>query len=192
MRHRSTFAGTRWRLPFASPLAVLAATVSAGNGLNGSLNNALDTKSSYAGQPISINVVQPFPQGISAFNYAVIYGHVGNVTPGGRGTNPQLSIILDKIKFSNGSSESIGAVVNKLEPKKDKRGRVLLGTAGGMALGNWAGKAMFGGSAGGAVGAATGFLLELEQQERLPRAGRFAGGHTAHALAVGAVRRDSI
>ncbi len=144
----------------AAPVAALAGpTVPAGSGLNGSLNNALDTKSSYAGQPLSISVVSPFPNGISALGGATIYGHVGNVVPGGRGTNPQLSIILDKIKFSNGSSEMIGAVVNKLEPKKDKRGRVLLGTAGGMFLGNWAGKALFGGSAGGAVGAATGFLL---------------------------------
>jgi hypothetical protein len=186
MVHRSTFASAVVALAvLASPLALLAATVSAGNGLNGSLNNALDTKSSYAGQPISINVVQPFPQGISAFNYSVIYGHVGSVTPGGRGTNPQLSIILDKIKFSNGSSESIGAVVNKLEPKKDKRGRVLLGTAGGMALGNWAGKAMFGGSAGGAVGAATGFLLSSNNKSDFHvAAGSAVGMQLTRSLSV--------
>src|SRR5271165_5426951 len=144
-------------LALAGPMAALASqTVPSGSGLNGSLNVALDTKSSYAGQPVSITVVGPYPNGISALAGATVYGHVGSVVPGGRGTNPQLSIILDKIRFSNGSSESLGAVVNHLDPQKDKRGRVLLGTAGGMFLGNWAGKALFGGSAGGA---ATGFLL---------------------------------
>ena len=143
-----------------APFAALASqTISAGNGLNGSLQNSLNTKNAYAGQPVAISIVSPYPNGISALGGATIYGHVGQATPGGRGTNPQLSIILDKIKFHNGSSETIGAAVNKLEPKKDKKGRVLLGTGGGMLLGNWAGKALFGGNAGGAVGAATGFLL---------------------------------
>ena len=161
LRHRTVAAAALVAFGLAvAPFAALAAqTVSAGNGLNGTLQNALNTKSSYAGQPIAISVVSPYPGGLSALGGATIYGHVGQVTPGGRGTNPQLSIILDKIKFHNGSSETIGAVVSKLEPKKDKHGRVLLGTGGGMLLGNWAGKALFGGKAGGAVGAATGFLL---------------------------------
>src|SRR5271167_2772684 len=158
MRHRLFVVSAVALALLASPLASRAA-IPAGNGLNGTLNVALDTKSSYAGQPVSISVVGPYPGGASGLAGATIYGHVGSVVPGGRGRNPELSIILDSIKFSNGTKTSIGAVVNKLEPKKDKRGRVLLGTAGGMFLGNWAGKAMFGGSAGGAVGAATGFLL---------------------------------
>jgi len=145
--------------------AVASQSVPSGSGMNGTLGNSLDTKSSYAGQPISIAVVSPFPQGISALGGATIYGHVGSVTPGGRGRNPQLSIVLDKIKFSNGTSSSIGAVVSKLDPKDAQRRRVLLGTAGGMFLGNWAGKAMFGGSAGGAVGAATGFLLSSNNKQ---------------------------
>lgn len=159
MRHRFVFVGAMALVLLAAPVASRAATVSAGNGLNGTLNVALDTKASYSGEPVSISVVGPYPGGVSGLAGATIYGHVGQVVPGGRGRNPELSIILDSIKFSNGTKTSIGAVVNKLEPKKDKRGRVLLGTAGGMFLGNWAGKAMFGGSAGGAVGAATGFLL---------------------------------
>ena len=159
MRHRSPLAGIAVALAVLAPLAVLAATIPAGSGLNGTLRNALDTKSSYAGQPISISVVQPFPQGISGLNGAAVYGHVGQVTPGGRGTNPQLSIILDSIHFSNGSKAQLYGAVTKLSPVQDQKHRRLLATAGGMALGNWAGKAMFGGSAGGAVGAATGFLL---------------------------------
>jgi hypothetical protein len=159
MRHRFSFVCAMALVLLAAPVASHATTISAGNGLNGTLNVALDTKSSYAGQPVSISVVGPYPGGVSGLAGATIYGHVGQVVPGGRGRNPELSIVLDSIKFSNGHKESIGAVVNKLEPKKDKRGRVLLGTAGGMFLGNWAGKALFGGNAGGAVGAATGFLL---------------------------------
>jgi hypothetical protein len=159
MRHRSLVVSAMALVLLAAPLASRAATISAGNGLNGTLNSALDTKSSYSGQPVSISVVGPYPGGNSSLAGATVYGHVGSVVPGGRGRNPELSVILDSIKFANGHKESIGAVVNKLEPKKDKRGRVLLGTAGGMFLGNWAGKALFGGNAGGAVGAATGFLL---------------------------------
>ena len=159
MRHRFVFVSAMALALLAVPVASRATTISAGNGLNGTLNVALDTKSSYAGEPVSISVVGPYPGGASGLAGAIVYGHVGQVVPGGRGRNPELSIILDSIKFSNGSKPSIGAVVNKLEPKKDRRGRVLLGTAGGMFLGNWAGKALFGGNAGGAVGAATGFLL---------------------------------
>jgi hypothetical protein len=160
LRHRTVAAALVAFGLATAPFAALASqTIPAGYGLNGNLQVALDTKSSYSGQPVSIAIVPPYPNGVSSLSGATIYGHVGQVTPGGRGTNPQLSIILDKIKFHNGSSVSLGAVVNKLEPKKDKRGRVLLGTAGGMFLGNWAGKALFGGNAGGAVGAATGFLL---------------------------------
>ncbi|MBV8172459.1 MAG: hypothetical protein JO219_11075 [Candidatus Eremiobacteraeota bacterium] len=153
-------------LALAMPrMASAAQTIPSGYGLNGSLNNALDTKSSYAGQPVSISVVAPYPNGVSSLAGSTIYGHVGEAVSGGRGRNPQLSIVLDKIKYRNGSSAQIGAVVSKLEPKKDKHGRVLLGTAGGMFLGNWAGKALFGGSAGGAVGAATGFLLSSNNKQ---------------------------
>lgn len=160
LRYRTIAAALVTAGLIAAPFVALASqTIPAGSGLNGSLNNSLDTKSSYNGQPLSIAVVGPFPNGVSAFGGATIYGHVSNVVPGGRGTNPQLAVILDKIKFANGTSEPIGAAVSKLTPKKDKRGRVLLGTAGGMLLGNWAGKALFGGNAGGTVGAVTGFLL---------------------------------
>lgn len=159
MRHRLFVIGATVLALLVAPLAVPAATIAAGNGLNGTLNVALDTKSSFTGQPVSISVVGPYPGGASGLSGATIYGHVGDVVPGGRGRNPQLSIILDSIRFSNGSKTSVGAVVNRLDPQQNRRGRVLLGTAGGMFLGNWAGKALFGGSAGGAVGAATGFLL---------------------------------
>lgn len=159
MHHRLFLVSAMALVLFAAPAASRASTISAGNGLNGKLNNALDTKSGYAGQPVSISVVGPYPEGVAGLAGATIYGHVGQIVPGGRGRNPELSIVLDSIRFSDGRKESIGAVVNKLAPKTDKRGRVLLGTAGGMFLGNWAGKALFGGNAGGAVGAATGFLL---------------------------------
>ena len=158
MHQRLTIAGVAALACVWLPIAALAATIPSGYGMNGTLNVALDTKSAYAGQPVSIAVVAPYPQGIN-LSGAVVYGHVGDAVPGGRGRNPQLSIVLDSIKFANGHKSSLGAVVNKLEPKKDKHGRVLLGTAGGMFLGNWAGKALFGGNAGGAVGAATGYLL---------------------------------
>ena len=140
-------------------------TVPAGMGLNATLNNQLDTKHSYAGQPFSVSVVAPYPNGVSALSGANVYGHVGTVTPGGRGRNPELSLVLDKIKFSNGSSSSIGGAVTKVDPKSNKPGRILVGTVGGMLVGNWVGKALFGGSAGGAIGATTGFLLSSNNKK---------------------------
>ncbi|HZV79235.1 MAG TPA: hypothetical protein VFF60_06410, partial [Candidatus Binatus sp.] len=44
-------------------VACAAQTIPSGSGMNGTLSNSLDTKSSYSGQPVSIAVVSPFPEG---------------------------------------------------------------------------------------------------------------------------------
>jgi hypothetical protein len=159
------------RLPFATMIAgmlivsatmVLAAEkLSAGAGMTTTLNTALDTQHSFVGQPFSLAVQAPYPNGASGLAGATIYGSVTKVTKAGRGTNPSLELHVEQIKFSDGTKSTLYAQVTKVTPKQTGRhgARILGGTAGGMLIGNWIGKSVFHGNAGGLVGATAGFLL---------------------------------
>jgi hypothetical protein len=145
-----------------APAASLAAqTLPAGTQLNAVMRNALDTKSAYTGQPISLSVVSPVPRNATTVEGAVIYGHVSHVRSAGQGRNPELEVVLDKIAFRNVQSQPLSANIANITEKKDQSPLVkgAAGALGGMLLGNWLGKALFGAKGGGLVGAAAGYLL---------------------------------
>lgn len=146
----------------AAPVSLLAATtVPAGTQLNAVTRNALDTKSAYTGQPLSLGVVAPLPRTATSLEGAVIYGHVSQVRSAGQGRNPELKIVLDKIVFRNGQSQPLAGDITNITEKKDQSPLVkgAAGALGGMLIGNWLGKALFGAKGGGLVGAAAGYLL---------------------------------
>lgn len=145
------------------PAAALAAQViAAGSTMDTKLNAALDTKTSYVGQPFSLTVQAPYPADNPAFVNAKIYGHVTSVVSGGQGRNPQLSIALDNIRYpQSGSDVPLNAQVTGFEQKRKSNlvnvaGATLAGMVAGNIIGKWLG---IKGVGPGAVGAATGYLL---------------------------------
>ena len=137
-----------------------ATTIPSGSTFATTLNLSLNTKSAYVGQPISLLVVQPYPNDATVLQGSKIYGHVTKVQKAGQGRNPELLLALDSIVLAGSTSRTpMHATISKIAPKQGPN--VLYGAAGalvGMFLGNWIGK-MVGTNAGGAIGAAGGFLL---------------------------------
>lgn len=163
-RHRLpiSFAAALLSVALAAPAALLAATVvPAGTQLNAVLRNALDTKSAYTGQPVSLGVVTPLPRTAASLEGAVIYGRVSQVRSAGQGRNPELNVVLDRIMFRNGQSQPLAGGITHITEKKDQSPLLkgAAGALGGMLIGNWLGKALFGAKGGGLVGAAAGYLL---------------------------------
>jgi hypothetical protein len=145
-----------------APTALLAAqTLPAGTQFNAVLRSALDTKSAYTGQPVSLGVIAPLPRNAVSLQDAVIYGHVSQVRAAGQGRNPELTVMVDKIVFANGQSQPLAGEITQITEKRDQSPVVkgAVGALGGMLIGNWLGKALFGGKAGGLIGAAGGYLL---------------------------------
>ena len=160
----------RKRILFAAALAAVlipatalaAQVIAAGTTMDTKLNVALDTKTSYVGQPISLTVQAPYPEDNPAFENAKIYGHVTSVVSGGQGRNPQMSIALDSIRYpQSGSDVRLNAQVTGFEKvHKNKVASVAGATLAGMVAGNSIGKWLgIGGVGPGAVGAAAGYLL---------------------------------
>lgn len=145
------------------PVAALAGqVVYAGTTMDAKLNVALDTKTSYTGQPISLTVQPPYPNANPAFDNARIYGHVTSVVSGGQGRNAQLSIALDNIRYPDSNSlVPLNAKVTSIQQQRKNNllkvaGATVVGMVAGNIIGKWLG---IKGIAPGAVGAATGYLL---------------------------------
>lgn len=137
-----------------------ATTISSGSTFATTLNLSLNTKSAYVGQPISLLVVQPYPNGATVLQGSKIYGRVVKVQKASQGRNPELQLAVDSILLAGTTNRTpIQAEISKIAPKQGPN--YLYGAAGalvGMFVGNWIGK-MVGTNAGGAIGAAGGFLL---------------------------------
>ena len=151
-----------WQLPAA------AAAIPSGSTLATTLNLSLNTKSAYTGQPISLLVVAPYPDDATQLEGSKIYGHVAKVQKAGQGRNPELELALDSIVLAGSTKRMpIHAAISKIAPKQGPN--VLYGAAGalvGMLFGNWVGK-MVGTNAGGAIGAAGGFLLASNNKKNI-------------------------
>lgn len=171
------------------PVGALAAQViAAGTTMDAKLNIALDTKTSYQGQPISMTVQQPYPDQNPAFANAKIYGHVTSVVSGGQGRNPSLTIALDDIRYaSSGSTMPLNAKVTSIQQQRKSNLLAVAGaTVGGMIAGNIVGKWLgVKGILPGAVGAATGYLLSSNNKQNFHvPAGSDVGVQLINNLAV--------
>jgi len=151
-----------------APAMAGAATIPSGSTLTTTLNLSLNTKSAYVGQPISLLVVAPYPNGATQLAGSKIYGHVTKVQKAGQGRNPELQLALDSIVLAGSTKRTpIHAAISKIAPKQGPN--VVYGAAGaliGMLFGNWIGK-MVGTNAGGAIGAAGGFLLASNNKKNI-------------------------
>ncbi len=122
-----------------------------------SLQSTINTKTAHVGKQISASVVAPHAN--ARLQGATIVGHLTFVQHAGRGTNPGVAGVSDRIVFSNGTSSPIACAplgTMKGSPNRSSGARTAGGALAGMAVGNMLGKSLFGGNAGGAVGAIAG------------------------------------
>ena len=171
MNLRSRIPALAMLLAFVLPAAALAQTVTLQQGqtVNVQMQDDIDSGTAYAGQHFTARVVAPFPNDDSTFANAIINGTVVKVVPAGQGRNPELHFAWDSITLQNGSSYPINAIMTQGGPQSQNKngGHVALTTIGGMLLGNAIGKTIFHTNVGGAVGAASGFLVGYNKKANI-------------------------
>lgn len=171
MTPRSRIPALAMLLAFLLPAAALAQTVTLQQGqtLNVQMQDTIDSGSAYAGEHFTARVVAPYPNDDATFANAVVNGTVIKVVPAGQGRNPELHFAWDSITLQNGTSYPLNAEMTSGGPKQQNRngGHVALTTIGGMIAGNIIGKTIFHTSAGGALGAAGGFLVGYNKKSNV-------------------------
>lgn len=158
-------------LAFLVPAIASAQTVTLpqDQNINVQMQDTIDSGSAYAGEHFTARVVAPYPNDDTTFANAIVHGTVVKVIPAGQGRNPELHFSWDSVTMQNGASYSLNAVMTTGGPKAQNRngGHVALTTIGGMIAGNILGKTIFHTNAGGAVGAATGFLVGYNKKANI-------------------------
>jgi hypothetical protein len=160
MRIQTTPAAVATALALALSLGAVASavTIESGTKLNGTLQSDLSSKTAQNGDTFRI-AVNGIPTSTGAtVNNAVIVGHVTDVVKSSISHKAHMTLVPDRIKFSNGTSAPIDASLTGYATKqKTNIGSVAAEAIGGMLVGNYLGKHM-GTNAGGAVGLAGGVL----------------------------------
>jgi hypothetical protein len=158
-------------LAFLVPAVASAQTVtlSQGQEINVQMQDTIDSGSAYAGEHFTARVVSPYPNDDPTFADAIVHGTVVKVIPAGQGRNPELHFSWDSVTLQNGTSYPINAVMTTGGPQSQNRngGHVALTTIGGMIAGNILGKTIFHTNAGGALGAAAGFLVGYNKKANI-------------------------
>ena len=154
-------------LAFGAQIA-LASTLPAGTTITAQLaSNDINTRNAYVGQPFSMTVVQPYPNGDSSYAYATVYGHVGKVVSAAQGRKAYLGLSFDKIVLRNGRTAHVyGHVIAAATTQQNMIARDVIGAAAGMIVGNYIGKHV-GTNLGGLVGAAGGYLYASNMKANL-------------------------
>jgi hypothetical protein len=171
MTLRSRIPALAMILAFVLPAAALAQTVtlSQGQQINIQMQDTIDSGSAYAGEHFTARVVAPYPNDDTTFSDALVHGTVIKVVPAGQGRNPELHFSWGSITLQNGSSYPLNAEMTTGGAQQQNRngGHVALTTIGGMIAGNILGKTIFHTNAGGAIGAATGFLVGYNKKANI-------------------------
>lgn len=142
-----------------SPALAKTVIVPAGTHVYATSNNTISSKSSYEGESFSLTVHEPY-----TIAGGKLWARVVKARKAGQGTKPELSIVVDKISFPNGSSSIIYANLDSVsENQKSNVGTVALTALGGMIAGNIIGK-WLGTNAGGAVGLTAGVLYGINSK----------------------------
>jgi hypothetical protein len=171
MTLRSRIPALAMLLAFLAPAAALAQTVTLQQGqiVNVQMNDTIDSGDAYAGERFTARLVAPYPNDDMTFANAVVNGRVIKVIPAGQGRNPELHFAWESITLQNGTSYPINAEMTQGGPQQQNRnaGHVALTTIGGMIAGNILGKTIFHTNAGGAIGAAGGFLVGYNKKSNI-------------------------
>lgn len=138
----------------SNAVAAGAQTLPAGTSVRCELiSSDINTKNAQVGDPFTMEVIPPYPEGDRAFASARIRGHVAEVRSAGQGRKAQLRLAFDRIVFAGGRSEPIsGSVVTLQTQKANTTARKALGAGAGAAVGSQTIGRILGGVAGGVVG----------------------------------------
>lgn len=171
MTLRSRIPALAMLLAFLMPVAALAQTVTLQQGqtINVQMQDTIDSGSAYAGERFTARLVAPYPNDDTTFANAIVNGRVIKVVQAGQGRNPELHFAWDSVTLQNGTSYPINAEMTQGAPQQQNRngGHVALTTIGGMIAGNILGKTIFHTNAGGAIGAAGGFLVGYNKKSNV-------------------------
>lgn len=171
MTLRSKIPALAMLVAFLVPVAALAQTVTLNEGstITAQMQDTLDSGTAYVGERFTARIVAPYPQNDDTFAGALVSGKVIKVTNAGQGRNPELQLAFNTITLQNGASYPLNAEMTGAQTKQQSKngGHVALTTIGGMILGNIVGKTIFHTNAGGAIGAAGGFLVGYNKKSNV-------------------------
>lgn len=143
---------------------VASAAVYSGTIVRGTFSTELNSKSASVGQVIYLRNVTS-ANGSGAIAGGTLRGHVTRVVRAGQGRAGEVDVNFDRLTVGHSSYDVNGQVTNMKVNTKTNAGKEILGTVGGMLLGNIVGKMIFHSSMGGAAGAAGGFFLAKNNRE---------------------------
>jgi hypothetical protein len=129
--------------------AVVAAQISPGTELTGTINPGFDSKSARVNQTFTLTDVHSNNHDI---NGATIYGHISKVRAAGQGTKAEIELDVDKVNTRSGSIYKVtGYITNVQVNTKSNAGKQVGGAAAGALVGGLVGNttgAIIGGGAG--------------------------------------------
>lgn len=147
-------------------IATVKPTIPAGASIQGMLLQDLSSKSATVGQLISAKIQEPVPDAL--LEGGTLVGKVIEAAPASQGRNPKLELSFNGVKLA-GSSTTIpmSAKIVKINiTQKSNAINEAAGAAAGMVVGNIVGK-WLGTNAGGALGAAGGYVLTSNAKQDL-------------------------
>jgi hypothetical protein len=126
--------------------------------LSGILGSALDSKSAFVGEAVTLRDVTSFDGSIRG---AMLFGSVTDVTRPGQGRNARVALHFDKLRLSDGSTKQIDGFVlsMKVQTKSNAAKEI-----GGAVLGMLVGSALFGVGGGSIIGAAGGYVVAKDNR----------------------------
>jgi hypothetical protein len=131
-----------------------------GNMLTASMNQTIDSGSAKTGDPFTLTVLSPYPNGdTSSFTNAQLDGHITSVVKAGQGRNAALEFAIDRIRLANGQQAAVATLLQaQATQRHNNTSNVALSALGGMIVGNMIGKTVFHSSLGGPAGLIGGAL----------------------------------
>ncbi len=144
---------------FASLTPALARLyVPTGSTIHARLSSAdINTKNAQPGQPFTMHVVAPYPEGHSSLSGAVVYGHVVSARSAGQGRRALLTLGFDRIVLPDGESAPLSGTMTSVASKSENTtARKALGAGAGAAVGSQTIGRILGGTLGSVVGLAGG------------------------------------
>ena len=165
MRLHTTIAAVL-ALVFVATLTASAAP-QVGTMLDGTIDQNLSSNHAFAGQTVSLSNVTS-DDGSRNVRGARLYGTVSEVQSAGQGRPGRIRLNFTTLILANGARYAVNTTVTNMRVEtKSNAVNEAGGALAGMLLGNAVGKTLFGGSAGGAVGAAGGFLLAHNNRQNI-------------------------
>lgn len=129
----------------------------------GALATPIDSRTGYVGEPVRL--VNVYSQS-GSINGATMYGAVTHVVHAGQGRPGRIQMTFTRLVLPSGRTYAINGVVTGAQVgTKNNALKEAGGAVAGMAVGNIIGKAIFGLSGIGLLGAAGGFLLAKNNRQ---------------------------